>query len=163
MTLGSSPEVREQLKGNIGRSADRSSPHWPESMRKTFSLEECDSLVAEGEVSDTDLKTRSCSGSRDRHQRRALVASPRPSGAAAGKNQLRRRDKNPTASFSAASSRRQRTAASPWPDLTCRVKRYRSPPPPSAAGPQGGCQKSGSDSSQWGRRTLQGGVVCSVY
>ena len=38
-------------------------PHWPESMRQIFSLEECDSLMAR-EGGGPDLETRSRSGSR---------------------------------------------------------------------------------------------------
>ena len=73
-------------------------PHWPESMRQIFSLEECDSLVAE-EGGDPDLETLSRSGSRAWHQRRTCpkTARPRlaPSGATASKNSPRRRQGSP--------------------------------------------------------------------
>ena len=55
-----------------------------------------------GEGSNQSLRSRSCTGSRGWHQRRAPALS-RPSGAAASKKQPRRLNKNPTASFSAAS------------------------------------------------------------
>ena len=53
-------------------------PHWPESMRQIFSLEECDSLMA-GEGGDPDLETRSRSGSRAWHQRRTCPKTARAS------------------------------------------------------------------------------------
>ena len=95
-------------------------PHWPESMRQIFSLEECDSLVA-GEGGDPDLETRNCSGSRAWHRRRAC---PRPALASTrhvwhdGQQKPARRHENLAASPYGASPRRRRADASSPPGPT---------------------------------------------